>query len=83
MTKDKFDHLRDKTARIVEEAERLMKRNAVPQSYCSRDCASCLAAEARGNVDNKDFVIGFDSSEDVCMLEARDTLAEKYKLTIN
>ena len=78
--KDKFDKLRDKTNRIVEEGERLLKRKKVPSDWCHPKCAACLAAEARGNVDKKDFDIGFDSSEDICMLEARDILGKKYKL---
>ena len=80
--KDKFDLLRDKTKRIVKEGIRLSKRNKMPDDYCVPNCASCLAAEARGNVDEKDFGVGFDSSEDICMLEARDILARKLKWII-
>lgn len=83
MEKDTFDKLREKTNRIVKEGERLMKRKSIPSGYCEKDCASCLAAEARGNVDEKDYGWGFSSREDICMLEARDILAEKYHLTIN
>ncbi len=89
MKKDNFDKLRDKTNRIVREGLKLAKRDKMPNDYCLPNCASCLSAEARGNVDKEDrkngklgnCILGvpafFDSKEDVCMLEARDILAEK------
>lgn len=80
--KDNFDTLREKTKRIVREGIRLSKRKKMPKHYCCKNCASCLAAEARGNVDKKDYDFGFNSREDVCMLEARDILAEKLKWII-
>lgn len=79
--KDKYDKLRDKTQRIIKEAEKILK-SGMPKDACHSDCASCLAATARGKVDEKDFDFGFDSSEDVCMLDARNTLAEKHNLTV-
>lgn len=80
---DKYDQLREKTKRIVVEAERMLRFGEFPNATaCSPDCASCLSADARGNVDDKDFGAGFDSSEDICMLEARNKLAEKHNLQI-
>lgn len=86
---------RDKTQRIVQEGVRLSRRKAIPKDWCSSTCASCLAAEARGNVDKKDrrsnklgyCLLGvpafFNSREDVCMLEARDILSKKLNYEIN
>lgn len=80
--KEIFDKLREKTERIIKEGERLLKEKKDFSTYCSKDCASCLSAEARGNIDKIDFDGSFSSREDVCMLEARDLLAERYNLTI-
>lgn len=80
MKKDIYDLLRDKTRRIVLEGRRLYKRGY--KGNCNNNCASCLAAKARGNVDKKDFGIGFDSREDICMLEARDILSIELKLPV-
>lgn len=71
---DKYDKLREKTERIV--AKGLEIKDSVT-GLCRPKCASCLAAEARGLVDKEDFDMGFDSSEDVCMLDARNILAKK------
>lgn len=81
--KDIYDNLRDKTQRIVTKGEKLLSEGF--KGYCSGEkiCASCLAAEARGEIDKEDFGGGFNSSEDICMLDARDILAEKLNLEIN
>ena len=82
MEKDRYDSLREKTERIFQEGKRLVATGEF-SDYCRKDCASCLSAEARGNVDEKDFGgISFDSSEDVCMLDARDRLAEELNMKV-
>jgi len=82
--KDKYDKLRDKTKRIVKEGERILKaKEDYDDCKKKNGCAACLSARARGNVDEIDFKDDFglfDSSEDVCMLDARDILKEKYNL---
>lgn len=82
--KDKYDLLREKTQRIVDEAKIIYASGDRTYDICTTngDCASCLAAKARGNVDEKDFGFGFSSDEDVCMRDARDILAEELNLTI-
>lgn len=81
---DISDDLREKTARIVAEGDRLLASNEFPTpTDCSAACASCLSAVARGNVDKIDHEFGFSSREDICMLEARNILAEKHNLIIN
>lgn len=80
---DRYDKLREKTNRIVAKGEELFKSGFNNTCKGDKPCASCLSAEARGIIDNEDFGLGFDSSEDVCMLDARDILAEKYNLEIN
>lgn len=83
MKKDKYDLLRDKTKRIVKEGKRLYRSKDNSWDTCGKGCASCLSAIARSNVDKKDFEYGgFDSSEDICMLDARDILAEELNLKI-
>lgn len=82
MEKDFYDKLRDKTERIVAKGLELAQRDVMPDHFCQPDCASCLSAEARGLVDEEDFGLGFNSSEDVCMLEARSILAEKLNWSI-
>jgi hypothetical protein len=82
MIKDRFDLLRDKTERIVAEGLRLAKTGK-QKDYCTYNCASCLAAEARTNVDETDGMGGFDSSEDICMTEATNILADKLDWEIN
>lgn len=81
--KDKYDKLREKTQRIILKGEELLLKNFKGSCDGKKICASCLAAEARGRVDKEDFDFGFDSSEDVCMLDARDILAKKHNLQIN
>ncbi len=80
---DKYDKLREKTTRIVSRAEELIRLGFKGTCEGEKPCASCLAAEARGLVDKEDFDLGFDSSEDICMLDARNILAEKYNFEIN
>lgn len=80
---DTFDELREKTNRIVLEGERLLKNGFKDTCGGDKPCASCLAAEARGNDDDiKGNDLGFVYG-DVCMLEARHILAEKHDLIIN
>jgi len=79
--KDRYDFLREKTERIFQEGKRLVASGEF-SGYCRPDCASCLSADARGNVDEKDHEGGFDSSEDVSMLDARDRLAEELNMNV-
>lgn len=78
-----YKSLEEKEKRIVEEGIKLSKRKKMPSRYCEQKCASCLAAEARGNVDKKDYGFGFSSDEDICMIHAADILAEKLKWNRN
>jgi len=80
MKEDLYDKLRKKTERIVQEGLKMAKNKEV--KLCRPKCASCLAAEARSKLDIEEYGIGFDSREDVCMIEARDILAKKLKWDI-
>ncbi len=78
MKKDFYDNLRSKTERIVQEGLRLASDETYLKDESNHyQCASCLAAIARGNVDEKDYDGWFHSSEDICMLKARNILADK------
>ena len=81
--KDDYDLLRDKEERIFKKGLELAKRDKMPKDWCCENCASCLSAEARGIVDNEDYDLCFDSTEDICMIRARDRLAEKLEWIIN
>ncbi len=84
MKKDKYTLLREKTKRIVKEGLKMVRDKEFPlDDSCSEKCASCLAASARGRTDRVDYDYSFDSSEDVCMLDARDILAKKLNFEIN
>ena len=82
-----FEKLRKKTRRIIEEGLKLAKRSKMPADYCIPKCASCLAIEARMNIDEIDYkdsaITMFSSREDICMLNARDILAKKLDWIIN
>ena len=81
--KKHFDDLEIYLQLVLKEGRKLAKRKRTPKDWCSPKCASCLAAEARTNVDLRKYGLGFDEREDVCMLEARDILAEELNWEIN
>lgn len=69
---------------ILKEGRKLAK-HPEKLKLCSPRCASCLAAEARSNVDEKipdDEYKGFEWG-DIYMLQARDILAEELKWIVN
>ncbi len=68
----KYDYLGEKLERIVKEAKRLVDSGEF--KGCSPTCISCLVAKARTNDDKVQYGIGFDSSEDVAMLDAKGVL---------
>ncbi len=65
----------DYLLRVLAEGRILAKREKQPADWCSQKCVACLAAEARNIVDEKMHEYGFNSDDDVLMLEAKDMLA--------
>lgn len=74
MKKYRYKSLEKQFLLVLSVARKLLKRKKTPIDYCYKNCSACIAAEARGIVDNK-YNNMTTVEGDFIMLEVRDKIS--------